>query len=56
MNSLRIFGNAQDKGAIVSFEMKSAHAHDVATVIDRYGRRGAGRHALRHAAAARASA
>ncbi|MBL8569914.1 MAG: cysteine desulfurase [Phreatobacter sp.] len=37
INSIRIFGNARDKGAIVSFEMKGAHAHDVATVIDRYG-------------------
>lgn len=37
INSLRIFGKARDKGAIVSFEMKGAHAHDVATVIDRYG-------------------
>ncbi|MCZ0733414.1 cysteine desulfurase [Phreatobacter sp. AB_2022a] len=37
INSLRIFGEARDKGAIVSFEMKGAHAHDVATVIDRYG-------------------
>ncbi len=37
INSLRIFGHARDKGAIVSFEMKGAHAHDVATVIDRYG-------------------
>lgn len=37
INSLTIFGHARDKGAIVSFEMKGAHAHDVATVIDRYG-------------------
>ncbi len=37
LNSIRIFGMAQDKGAIVSFEMKGAHAHDVATVIDRSG-------------------
>ena len=37
IKSLRIFGNAKDKGAIVSFEMKGAHAHDVATVIDRQG-------------------
>jgi cysteine desulfurase/selenocysteine lyase len=37
LNSIRIFGNARDKGAIVSFEMKGAHAHDVATVIDRSG-------------------
>jgi cysteine desulfurase/selenocysteine lyase len=37
MNSLRIFGRAKGKGAIVSFEMKGAHAHDVATIIDRQG-------------------
>ena len=37
LNSIRIFGNAPDKGAIVSFEMKGAHAHDVATIIDRSG-------------------
>jgi cysteine desulfurase/selenocysteine lyase len=37
INSLRIIGTAADKGAIVSFEMKSAHAHDFATVIDRAG-------------------
>jgi cysteine desulfurase / selenocysteine lyase len=37
LESVRIIGTAQDKGAIVSFEMKGAHAHDVATIIDRYG-------------------
>jgi cysteine desulfurase/selenocysteine lyase len=37
MNSLRIIGKARNKGAIVSFEMKGAHAHDVATIIDRSG-------------------
>jgi cysteine desulfurase/selenocysteine lyase len=37
INSLRIIGNAKDKGPIVSFEMKGAHPHDVATVIDRAG-------------------
>ncbi len=37
MNSLRIIGQAKEKGAIISFEMKGAHAHDVATVIDRHG-------------------
>ncbi|MFT4097701.1 MAG: cysteine desulfurase [Rhodoblastus sp.] len=37
INSLRIIGAAKDKGPIVSFEMKGAHAHDVATVIDRAG-------------------
>lgn len=37
MNSLKIFGTAPGKGGIVSFEMEGAHAHDVSTVIDRYG-------------------
>jgi cysteine desulfurase / selenocysteine lyase len=37
MNSLRIIGRAKGKGAIIAFEMKGAHAHDVATVIDRQG-------------------
>jgi cysteine desulfurase/selenocysteine lyase len=37
INSLRIFGAARDKGPIVSFELKGAHPHDVATIIDRAG-------------------
>ncbi|MCL4156624.1 UNVERIFIED_CONTAM: hypothetical protein GTU68_060584 [Idotea baltica] len=37
INSLRIFGEAEGKGAIVSFELEGAHAHDVATIIDRAG-------------------
>ncbi|MCK7611530.1 cysteine desulfurase [Roseibium sediminicola] len=37
INSLRIFGDAPGKGAIVSFELEGAHAHDVATIIDRAG-------------------
>jgi cysteine desulfurase/selenocysteine lyase len=37
MNSLRIIGRAKGKGAILAFEMKGAHAHDVATIIDRQG-------------------
>jgi cysteine desulfurase/selenocysteine lyase len=37
INSLRIIGTAREKGAIVSFEMKGAHPHDVATIIDRSG-------------------
>jgi cysteine desulfurase/selenocysteine lyase len=37
INSLRIIGRAQGKGPIVSFAMKGAHPHDVATVIDRAG-------------------
>src|SRR5207237_1600510 len=37
INSLRIIGTAKEKGAIVSFELKGAHPHDVATIIDRGG-------------------
>ncbi len=37
INSLRIYGSAVGKGAIVSFAMQNAHAHDIATVIDRSG-------------------
>src|SRR5271155_5665683 len=37
INSLRILGTAKDKGPIVSFEIKGAHPHDVATIIDRSG-------------------
>ncbi|HEY6861797.1 MAG TPA: cysteine desulfurase [Pseudolabrys sp.] len=37
INSLRIIGNAPDKGPVVSFEMKGAHPHDIATIIDRSG-------------------
>ena len=37
INSLRVIGTAKEKGPIVSFEMKGAHPHDVATVIDRAG-------------------
>ena len=37
INSIKIFGTAKDKGPIVSFEMKGAHPHDVATIIDRSG-------------------
>ncbi len=37
INSLRIFGNAPDKGAIVSFEIEGVHAHDISMVIDRAG-------------------
>jgi len=37
VNSLRIIGSAKEKGAIVSFELKGAHPHDFATIIDRAG-------------------
>ena len=37
INSLRIYGTSKDKGPILSFNMEGAHAHDIATVIDRSG-------------------
>lgn len=37
INSLRILGQAKQKGAIVSFEMEGIHAHDISMVIDRAG-------------------
>jgi cysteine desulfurase/selenocysteine lyase len=37
INSLRVFGTAANKGAIISFELKGAHPHDFATIIDRSG-------------------
>jgi cysteine desulfurase / selenocysteine lyase len=37
INSLRLLGTAKHKGPIISFEMKGAHPHDVATIIDRAG-------------------
>jgi cysteine desulfurase/selenocysteine lyase len=37
INSLKIIGTAPGKGPILSFTMHGAHAHDVATLIDRSG-------------------
>jgi cysteine desulfurase/selenocysteine lyase len=37
INSLRLFGDAPGKGGIFSFELAGAHAHDVSTILDRYG-------------------
>ncbi|MCA3624099.1 MAG: cysteine desulfurase [Methylobacterium sp.] len=37
INSIAIMGRAKHKGAILSFSHKAAHAHDIATVIDRQG-------------------
>src|SRR6266536_4159402 len=34
INSLRIFGTTKDKGPIVSFDLRGAHPHDVANIID----------------------
>lgn len=37
INSLRLIGTAKNKGPVISFDLKGAHPHDVATVIDRQG-------------------
>ena len=37
INALNIYGDAPGKGAIVAFNLDGAHAHDVATVLDRSG-------------------
>jgi len=37
INSLRLIGTAEGKGVIFSFEMAGVHAHDLATILDRYG-------------------
>jgi cysteine desulfurase/selenocysteine lyase len=34
---LRLLGGAQDRGGVFSFTLKGAHAHDVATLLDRQG-------------------
>ena len=36
-NWLRVLGDSPGKGAILSFEVEGAHAHDVAQILDRYG-------------------
>jgi cysteine desulfurase/selenocysteine lyase len=37
INSLRLIGTAKGKGAIFSFAVEGAHAHDLATILDKYG-------------------
>ena len=37
IEGLRIIGTTKEKGSIISFVMDNAHAHDIATVIDRAG-------------------
>lgn len=36
-NWLRILGQAEGKGALLTFAVEGAHAHDVAQIMDRYG-------------------
>ncbi|ODT69157.1 MAG: cysteine desulfurase [Pelagibacterium sp. SCN 63-23] len=37
INSLRLIGTAPGRGGIFAFEIAGTHAHDVATILDRYG-------------------
>lgn len=37
INGLRIFGQAQDKAAVISFLIDGVHAHDLATMLDLEG-------------------
>ena len=37
IEGIRILGSAQDRGGVVSFSLDRAHAHDVATLLDRQG-------------------
>jgi cysteine desulfurase/selenocysteine lyase len=37
VNWLKVIGEADGKGAILTFTVEGAHAHDIAQVMDRYG-------------------
>ena len=37
IEGVHIIGRAQDRGGVISFTMDKAHAHDVATLLDRQG-------------------
>lgn len=37
IHGLRVLGEAPGKGAILTFDVQGAHAHDLAQVMDRYG-------------------
>ena len=37
VDGLHVIGQAQDRGGVVSFTLDGAHAHDVATLLDRNG-------------------
>ena len=37
IQGVRILGRAQDRGGVISFTLDGAHAHDVATLLDRQG-------------------
>lgn len=37
IEGVRVIGRAQDRGGVLSFTVEGAHAHDVATLLDRQG-------------------
>jgi cysteine desulfurase/selenocysteine lyase len=37
IGGLNVIGRAQDRGGVISFTMQGAHAHDIATLLDRNG-------------------
>jgi len=37
VEGVNIIGQAQDRGGVISFTMRAAHAHDIATLLDRQG-------------------
>jgi len=37
LNSFTLIGEASDKGSVLAFNLKGAHAHDVAQILDKYG-------------------
>ena len=37
VQGLKVLGSAQDRGGVISFTMRNAHAHDIATLLDRQG-------------------
>ena len=37
VNSFQVIGEASDKGPVLSFTLKGAHAHDIAQILDKYG-------------------
>ncbi len=37
VDGLRVIGQAQDRGGVISFTLPGAHAHDIATLLDRQG-------------------
>ena len=37
VNAFRLYGEARDKGSVLSFGLEGAHPHDIAQILDKYG-------------------